>query len=321
MNPREKANEATMNARQEAEGGRNPISMTDLRDVFWRLVAQIRDDRVTLVAAGVTFYLILSLFPGLATLVSIYGLVSDPATIANQISFLSAVLPSESLEIVTDQLNTLASQTASSLSIGFLVGLLIALWSARNGMSALFEAMNIAYDEKEERGIVRLTLLSLGFTLGGLLIIAVLIAAIAVLPAFFALFPGEPWLENVAKLVRWPVLLLVLGAGIMVLYRYGPSRDPGKLKWLTWGVGFSLVSWLAASVLFSYYIDNFANYNATYGTLGAAIGFMLWIWLSTLIVIVGAELNAVLERKTARDPGQTGEGDTPATDRAGGAKD
>nr|WP_244426646.1 YihY/virulence factor BrkB family protein [Sinorhizobium sojae] len=310
-----------MNARQEAEGGRNPISMTDLRDVFWRLVAQIRDDRVTLVAAGVTFYLILSLFPGLATLVSIYGLVSDPATIANQISFLSAVLPSESLEIVTDQLNTLASQTASSLSIGFLVGLLIALWSARNGMSALFEAMNIAYDEKEERGIVRLTLLSLGFTLGGLLIIAVLIAAIAVLPAFFALFPGEPWLENVAKLVRWPVLLLVLGAGIMVLYRYGPSRDPGKLKWLTWGVGFSLVSWLAASVLFSYYIDNFANYNATYGTLGAAIGFMLWIWLSTLIVIVGAELNAVLERKTARDPGQTGEGDTPATDRAGGAKD
>lgn len=310
-----------MNARQEAEGAPNPISLSDLRDVFWRLVAQIRRDRVTLVAAGVTFYLILSLFPALTTLVSIYGLVSDPATIANQISFLSAVLPSESLEIVTDQLNTLASQTASSLSIGFLVGLLVALWSARNGISALFEAMNIAYDEKEERGIVRLTLLSLGFTLGGLLIIAVLIAAIAVLPAFFALFPGELWLENMAKLMRWPVLLLILGAGIMVLYRYGPSRDPGKLKWLTWGVGFSLVAWLAASVLFSYYIDNFANYNATYGTLGAAIGFMLWIWLSTLIVIVGAELNAVLERKTARDSGQTGEGDSPATDRAGGAKD
>ncbi|OHV81018.1 YihY/virulence factor BrkB family protein [Ensifer sp. LCM 4579] len=294
-----------MDERRDAERESSPGSPGDLRDVFWRLAAQIRDDRVTLVAAGVTFYLILSLFPAMATLVSIYGLVSDPATIANQISFLSAVLPAESLKIVTDQLNTLASQTASSLSIGFLVGLLVALWSARNGVSALFEAMNIAYDEEEKRGIVRLTLLSLGFTLGGLLLIAVLIAAIAVLPAFFALFPGELWLENVAKLVRWPVLVLVLGAAIMVLYRYGPSREPGKLKWLAWGVGFSLVSWLAASVLFSYYIDNFANYNATYGTLGAAIGFMLWIWLSTLIVIVGAELNAVLE-KTARVSRQAG---------------
>ncbi|AFL52371.1 membrane protein [Sinorhizobium fredii] len=272
-----------------------------LRDVFWRVVSQVSEDRVTLVAAGVTFYILLALFPALTSLVSIYGLVSDPTAIGEQIAYLAAVLPAQSLQLVTDQLQAITSQKPSSLSIGFIAGLVVALWSARAGIAALFDAMNIAYDEVEERGFIRLTMLSLAFTAAGLLVTAVLIAAIAVLPAVLAFLSLDRWLESLARILRWPVLLLLIGAAIALLYRYGPDRDPPKLRWLTWGAALSTLCWLPASLLFSFYIDNFADYNATYGAMGALIGFMLWIWLSTIIIIVGAELNAELEHQTARD--------------------
>jgi len=306
MHARDQRDGAAEGTEHEAERGRHAespgqIPALGFYDVFWRTVSQISEDRVPLVAGGVTFYVLLSFFPALASLVSIYGLVLDPAMIAEQITFLAAVLPSQSLQLITEQLNALASQKASSLSIGFVIGLLVALWSARNGMASLFDAMNIAYGETEKRSLIKLTLLSLGFTLAGLLLTAVLVSAIAVLPAVFALLPREPWLETLARLVRWPIMLLLIWGAVTLLYRYGPDRERAKLRWLTWGALFSTFCWLAASVLFSYYIDNFADYNATYGALGALVGFMLWIWVSTMIVIVGAELNAELEHQTARD--------------------
>ncbi|ASP82687.1 YihY family inner membrane protein [Sinorhizobium meliloti] len=300
------------------------IPARGLRDVFWRVVSQISEDRISLIAAGVTFYVLLSVFPALASLVSIYGLVSDPATIAEQATLLAAVLPAQSLQMMTDQLETLSSQKTSSLSFGFIAGLLFALWSARNGVGALFEAMNIAYDETEKRSFIRLTLLSIGFTLAGLILTAVLIAAIAVLPAVLAFLHLE--LEGLLRFVRWPVMLLLIAAGITLIYRYGPSREPAKLRWLTWGAALSTICWLGASLAFSYYIDNFANYNATYGALGALIGFMLWIWISTMIVIIGAELNAELEHQTARDsttgrPRELGKRDAYVADTVGDAED
>lgn len=290
------------------------------------MVSQVSEDRVPLIAAGVTFYILLALFPALTSLVSIYGLISDPAGIGEQITFLAGVLPKQSLQLVTDQLQAISSQKASSLSIGFIAGLLIALWSARNGVAALFEAMNIAYDEVEERGFIRLTLLILGFTAGGLLITAVLIAAIAVLPAVLAFLPLDQWLERLARIARWPVLLLLIGAAIALVYRYGPDRDPPKLRWLTWGAAFSTLCWFPASLLFSFYIDNFADYNATYGAMGALIGFMLWIWVSTMIIIVGAELNAELEHQTTRDsttgpPKKMGKRDAHVADTIGKSSD
>ncbi|MQW88163.1 YihY/virulence factor BrkB family protein [Sinorhizobium saheli] len=302
------------------------IPARGLRDVFWRVVSQVSEDRVPLIAAGVTFYILLALFPALTSLVSIYGLISDPAGIGEQITFLAGVLPKQSLQLVTDQLQAISSQKASSLSIGFIAGLLIALWSARNGVAALFEAMNIAYDEVEERGFIRLTLLILGFTAGGLLITAVLIAAIAVLPAVLAFLPLDQWLDRLARIARWPVLLLLIGAAIALVYRYGPHRDPPKLRWLTWGAAFSTLCWFPASLLFSFYIDNFADYNATYGAMGALIGFMLWIWVSTMIIIVGAELNAELEHQTARDsttgpPKKMGKRDAYVADTIGESSD
>jgi membrane protein len=277
------------------------IPARGLKDVFWRVYAGVTQDRISLIAAGVTYYLLLALFPAASALVSIYGFVSDPIAIVDRITFLSSVMPADALNIFLDQLRALTSERNTTLSIALIGGLALALWSANNGMKALFEAMNVAYGEEEKRGIVRLNLISLLFTLGALLLAIVILFAMGVVPAVLRYLWLDRWTEIIIRLARWPVMMLFVAGGIMMLYRFGPSREPAKLKWLTWGAAFSAVAWLAASVAVSFYLGNIADYNATYGTLGALIGFMVWTWISVIIVIVGAEINAELEHQTARD--------------------
>lgn len=272
-----------------------------LRDVFWRVISEISGDRVTLIAAGVTYYMLLSLFPALGALVSLYGFVADPTMIAEHIGFLADVFPTGSLDIILGQLKALTDQKTSTLSMGFVTGLLVALWSANNSMTAIFDAMNIAYGEIEKRSFLRLMLLSFAFTIGAIFVAIALIVAIGVLPAILSYLWLDQWVETLSRVARWPFLLAIMGAGVELIYRYGPSREPAKLRWLSWGAVFSTLMWLAASLGFSYYIDNFASYNATYGTLGVLIGFMVWIWITVIILIVGAELNAELEHQTMRD--------------------
>jgi membrane protein len=279
----------------------NEIPVKGLRDVFWRVVQSVIADRVTLIAAGVTYYLLLSLFPAMGALVALYGFVADPTTIMGHIGFIASVFPPGSFDLILNQLTALAQQKTSTLSFAFVTGLLVAIWSANSGMKALFDAMNVAYQENEKRSLIRLNLLSLAFTFGALMIAIVLIAAIGVLPAALAYLWLDRWQELLARFARWPFILIFVGCGIAVIYRYGPSREQAKLRWLSWGVVFSTALWLAASVLFSFYIENFANYNATYGTLGALIGLMVWVWISVIILIIGAELNAELEHQTVRD--------------------
>ena len=277
------------------------ITARGYRDVFWRVFSEFTEDRVTLIAAGATYYLLLALFPALAALVSLYGVFSDPVTIARHIAFLSTALPPGAFDIIVTQLDALSQQKNSTLSFGVITGFMVALWSANNGIKALFEAMNIAYGEKEKRGIIWLNLNSLGFTLGALVIAIALITAVGVVPAVLGYLWLDQWTEFLAKVARWPFLLLVVGCGITMMYRYGPSREPAKLRWITWGATFSTALWLTASVLFSLYLENFADYNATYGTLGALIGFMVWTWISVIILILGAEINAELEHQTTVD--------------------
>ena len=279
----------------------NQIPPKGLRDVFWRVVEAVVADRVTLIAAGVTYFLLLSLFPALGALVALYGFIADPTTIMGHIGFLASVFPPGSFDLILNQLTALTQQKASALSFAFVTGLIVALWSANSGMKALFDAMNVAYQENEKRSFVRLNLLSLAFTLGALFIAIVLIAAIGVLPAALAYLWLDRWQELLARFARWPFILTFVGCGIAIIYRYGPSREQAKLRWLSWGVIFSTLLWLAASILFTFYLENFANYNATYGTLGALIGLMVWVWISVIILIVGAELNAELEHQTLRD--------------------
>lgn len=295
-----------MDSKVENSRGRNAdkpaeIPGNGLRDVFWRVLKALIAARVTLIAAGVTYFLLLSLFPALGALVALYGFIADPMTISGHFDFLGSILPPGSLDIILDQLGTLTQQKNSTLSAAFVTGLVIALWSANSGMKAMFEAMNIAYQEDEKRSFIRLNLLSLTFTFGGLVIVIVVILAIGVLPAALAYLWLDRWQELLARLARWPFLIVFVGCAIASIYRYGPSREQAKLRWINWGVTFSTLLWVVASLLFSAYLENFANYNVTYGTLGALIGLMVWVWISVIIVIVGAQINAELEHQTAID--------------------
>lgn len=277
------------------------IPAKGLKDVMWRLYAAISEDRVMLIAAGVTFYLLLSLFPTATVLVSLYGVFSDPSAIVDRINFLSSIMPADALNIFLDQLRALTSERNTTLSFGIIFGVLLALWSSNSGMKALFEAMNVAYGEEEKRSIVRLNLISLAFTFGALVIAVVTIIFMGVVPAVLSYLWLDRWAELIIQIARWPLMMLFVGAGIMALYRFGPSREPAQLRWLTWGAGFAALFWLIASLAVSYYLANIADYNATYGTLGALIGFMVWTWVSVIIVIVGAEINAELEHQTTHD--------------------
>lgn len=293
-------------ATSEADRGRSAnapdeIPVKGLKDVVWRIFHSVIDERITLIAAGVAFFLILSLFPALGALVALYGFVADPSTIAEHIAFLSMVLPPGSFDIILGQLTSLIGQKNSTLSIAFASGLLVALWSANSGIKALFDAMNVAYHENEKRSLIRLNLQSLIFTVGGLAFTVILLSVIAALPAVLAYVSLDLWQETMARYARWPFVLVVTAGAISIIYRYGPSREKAKPRWISWGVIFSTTIWLAASIGFSFYLENFANYNVTYGTLGALIGFMVWSWISVLILVVGASLNAELEHQTTTD--------------------
>ncbi|UUP16681.1 YihY/virulence factor BrkB family protein [Nitratireductor thuwali] len=303
----DQAERAKFERRREEEGrGREAkrpaaIPARGWKDILLRVWTQMLEDRVTLTAAGVTFYILLAIFPALAAFVSIYGFVADPRTLADHIALLENVLPSGGLELIRSQLERLAGQDTDALSFGFIFGLAVALWSANKGIKALFEAMNIAYGETEKRGFVWLNVLTLAFTLGAIVIGTAFLVSLGVIPAVLAFLDVGGWVETLVRIARWPVMLVIIAVGITLIYRYGPSRETAQLPWLTWGAALATIVWLAASMAFSYYLENFANYNATYGTLGAAIGFLMWIWLSVVILLVGAELNSEMEHQTATD--------------------
>ena len=281
----------------------SPTQMTakGWKQVLLRTFKQISSDHVMLVAAGVTFYVLLALFPALAALVSIYGFFADPTTIQEQIGALQGVLPGGALEIIEEQLKTLASQDNSSLGLTFLIGLGVALWSANGGMKSIIEALNIAYEEVEKRGFVKLTLTAFAFTLGALLFVIVALFGVVAVPALIQNMALGPVVEPLMNWLRWPLMFVAVAGFITLIYRYGPSRDPAKWRWLTGGALLAAVLWVVVSVLFSWYVANFGSYNETYGSLGAAIGFMTWIWISTIIVLACAELNSELEHQTRLD--------------------
>ncbi|AUW45792.1 YihY/virulence factor BrkB family protein [Rhizobium leguminosarum] len=277
------------------------IPLSGLRDVFWRVFHEVLADRVTLIAAGVTFYLLLALFPAMAALVSLYGLVADPATISEHLRELAGLLPSGAFDLLANQIKELVNRRDATLGITFFVGLGIALWSTHSGTLAIFDAMNVAYEEEEKRGLIRLNLIGLCFTLCAVLLTVVMVALVGIMPIVLSYLWLDQFKEHMALLMRWPLLLLVVAVAVTSVYRFGPSREPAKLRWMTWGAALTTVAWTAMSLGFSYYLDHFANYNATYGTLGALIGFLIWIWLSVVILIIGGELNAELEHQTAKD--------------------
>ncbi|WP_428391756.1 YihY/virulence factor BrkB family protein [Lichenicoccus sp.] len=279
-----------------------------------RVFSQISADRVLAEGASVTFYTLLAIFPALATLVSLYGLIANPKTISDQLSALSGVLPGGGMQILREQIASLTSKPSTGLGLRAVIGLLTSIWSANAGMKSLFDALNVVYDEKEKRSFIVLTALTLAFTLGAVLFLIAALTGVVVLPAVLGFLGLGSTANTLLSLARWPVLLIVLSLFLAMVYRYGPSRAQPRWSWVSWGSVGATVLWLLVSVGFSYYVQNFGSYNRTYGSLGAAVGFMTWMWLSASVILIGAELNAELEHQTGRDttvgdeqpPGQRG---------------
>lgn len=271
------------------------------KDILWRTYGEINDDRVVLVAAGVTFFLLLSLVPGLSAFVSVYGLFNDPVTVRDQLDMLSGVIPSGGMEILNEQLTRLTGQGGSTLGWALVVSLGLALWSASASVRALFQAMNVAYGETEDRNFIQFNGLALLFTLAGLIAGVAMIGVVLVLPlvlGFLGFGEGMGWL---VQGLGYLLVLVLLVCAISALYRFGPSRNQAKWRWITPGAVVAVVVILLVSLAYSWYAANLANFDATYGSLGALIGFLFWMWISSAIVIVGAELDAEIEHQTARD--------------------
>jgi membrane protein len=276
-------------------------------DIFWRVVDGVQEDRVLLVAAGVTFYGLLALFPATAALVSLYGLFSDATTINNHLNLISGFLPEGALQIVGDQVKRIAGQSQGTLGVAFLGTLALSLWSANAATKSIFDALNIIYGETEKRTFVQLTLRSLAFTLATLFLVLLAMAGIVVVPVLLRLLGvAEDSGPALLSLLRWPLLYFVLLFLLACLYRFGPSRTNPRWRWVTWGSALAAAVWIGGSLLFSWYVANFGAYNATYGSLGAVIGFLIWMWLSTIVVLVGAEINAETEHQTAEDSTEGG---------------
>jgi membrane protein len=281
--------------------GPTGIPLRGWRDIFWRTLREAQEDRLLAVAAGVVFYALLALFPAVTAFVSLYGLFADVGTIRQHIEAIQSVLPDGAVGIVESQVAALQAKGDAGLSIGFAIGLGLALWSANAGMKAVIDALNLVYEEEEKRGFFKLTLISLAFTGGAIAALLIGITAIVVVPLTLERIGLGFGATALIEWLRWPVLLLCLLGGFALLYRYGPSRANAQWRWLTVGSIAAALTWLAGSALFSYYLKHYANYDATYGSLGTAIGLMMWLWMSAIVTLVGAELNAEIEHQTARD--------------------
>jgi membrane protein len=281
------------------------------RDVAVRVMRQVKEDNIGLVGAGVAFYTLLALFPAMIALISLYGLVVKPSRIAAQIDSALTFIPQDARNVIAQQLNDLTKNGKGGLGVGLAVSIILALWSASGGMRALMTGLNIAYDETETRKFVRLRLVSLALTLGVLVFAIVALVAVVGVPARFD--AHQPVGMALAWL-RWPLLGVLLAAGLSAVYRYGPDRDEPKWSWASWGAGISTVLWLVMTVVFSFYVSSFAHFNKTYGTFAGVVVLMTWMSLSAYIALFGAEVNAELERQTTQDT-------TTGPDRPIGARD
>ncbi|HKW54223.1 MAG TPA: YihY/virulence factor BrkB family protein [Stellaceae bacterium] len=271
------------------------------RDIALRVKDNISRHNTSLIAAGIAFYVFLSIPSVITALVSLYGLVFDPRTVAQQVEAMHGVLPADVIKLLSDQLQAITARPASTLGVGLLISVLLAIWSARSAVSALISALNITYEEPERRNFFWLQAISFGMTLGAVLFALVALGLVAVLPAVIHLLPLGEAGRIVAEVARWPILLVLVMVTLAAIYRYAPSRQEPRWRWVSWGAVVATALWLAGSAAFSLYVGKFASYDRTYGSLGAVVVLLLWLYLTAFTVLLGAELNAEIEHQTARD--------------------
>lgn len=280
------------------------IPASGWKDIAFRLKDEIADDRVGLIAAGVAFYGLLALFPAITALIAISGLLVEPNDIVEQLRTMSGVMPEEVIAIITKQATAVAGSREGGLGLAAVFGILIALYSASKGMASLMQGINVAYDEEEERGFIKLKLVTFGLTL--FLMAGLLIALLSTLglPALLAFIDLGQMVEFIMTGGLWLGLVVLTIIGLSVLYRYAPSRDAPEWKWASVGAIVGCLVWVLASAGFAYYVSNFGSYNESFGTLAGVIVLLMWFWISAFIILLGAELNAEMEAQTRVDTTQ-----------------
>lgn len=262
---------------------------------FFKLYENISNDYLGLIAAGVAFYFLLAAFPAMAALVSLYGIFSDPHFIADQINLLERFLPPQSLDIFVKQATSLVEADQKALSFGLVISVAVAIYSATKGVAALMQGLNIAFDEKEKRSFLKLTMTEYTLTFIVLSYILIALTLIAALPVILNLL----FIPKTYLFLRWPLLFLTGIIGVQMLYSYGPSLTRYKWQWMSIGAFAASVLWVGISMAFSYFVQNFGSYNETYGSISAIIVLLLWLWFSALAILVGAEINNIFSKTTA----------------------
>jgi membrane protein len=276
------------------------LTQTRARPGWWTILrnfwAELDHDNVSIMAAGIAFYALLSIFPGMSALISIYGLVADPAAIENQLNSLAGVLPQEALKLLSDQLHALVAAPRDKLGLGLVVSLLLALWSATSGTGALMQALTIAHEERENRGLPSFYGRAIALTLGIGLFALLSLFLIAGIPAIIGSLPiSELWRDRVS-LIRWPFLAILGILALGVLYRYAPARQRPCWNCFSAGTIGAAVLWLVGSAGFSFYVARFSSYDKTYGSLGAVVVLLIWFYVTAYIILAGAELNSEIEK-------------------------
>jgi membrane protein len=284
-------------------GARTPsdIPAPGWKEVALRVKDEIKADRMILLAAGVAFYALLGIFPALLAAITIWGLFADPQQIQDTVAGMADVVPEEAMQLIEEQMTSIAATSSGALGFAAIVSVLGALWAASSGVKGLMNAVGAAYNEPEERGFLKERGTALGLTLGAILLGLTSVALIAIVPAAINLLGFEGTLATVVLWARWPVLLVFVAVGLSVLYRLAPDREDPRWQWVSWGAGIATAIWLLASVGFSVYVQNFGNYDETYGTLGSVIVLMMWLFVSAIAILLGAEINSELERQSVRD--------------------
>ena len=284
----------------KAAAGPSQFAWSDWKAILGGVREAGQRDNLALIAAGVAFWAMLALFPAIAAVIGLYRLIADPATIRSHLETLEPLLPGSAFEIIESQVTALIQQDGG-LGIASLVAIVVSLWSARLGVKALVTGLNVVYDRADSRGFLRQILVALSLTALLIAVVLVAFAAVVVVPAIIGLLPLGDVGSWIADLARWPIALLAVAAGMILLYRYGPNRARPRVRWVLWGAAVATLLWLVASLLFSLYVANFANYNETYGSLGAIVGLLMWFYLSAFVMLLGAELNAEMERHPTCD--------------------
>jgi len=269
--------------------------------VIKRAFRESSADNVPMLAGGVAFFAFLAVFPALIAALTLYGLLADPAQVAQQVQGIAAALPRSAQPLLTEQLTSVTQSSGGALTAGLAISLLAALWSASSGTGNLITAVNLAYDEEESRGFVKLRVTALGLTLGGIVFVLLTLTLVAVVPVALDNLGLGVVGRVVAQVVRWVLLVGVVVVGLAVVYRVAPDRASPRFRWVSAGALVATVLWIIGSVAFSLYVNFFGNYNKTYGALAGVIVLMLWLFLTTYIVLLGAEINAESERQTVRD--------------------